>query len=150
MSIKAIQAIFECDGCACEFGVDIEVAATRPLRWSMLDIANDYLRGGGGWIKHRKGTEIGYCSYQRGRHLCPECTSIEDKLHLDGCHADGCSGCAEDDTPPRVETSIGEPVRAETVDRLGLRRVGESVQEYMLRTGMKSVQPMPMTPRTRW
>ncbi|QEH79970.1 hypothetical protein EIK56_18260 [Sphingomonas sp. C8-2] len=148
MSIRAIHAIFECDGCGCEFGADIDTAATRPLRWSMIDIANDALRGGSGWIRHHREVDVGSVSYQRGKHLCPKCTRAEDNRHLESCADPDCDGCkpeiesANDDISGRA---IGRAVASHVRDKLGLRREGESVHEYCLRAGipMKQAAPKP-------
>lgn len=146
MSIRAIHAIFECDGCGCEFGADIETASTRPLRWSLADIANEALFAGSGWIRHHKEVTVGAVSFQRGKHLCPNCTRTEDDRHLESCANQDCEGCkpeiesANDDISNRA---IGRAVAAHVRDKHGLRREGESIQEYCLRAGIPMKQPAP-------
>lgn len=151
MSIRAIQAIFECDGCGCEFGCDIDTAWTRPLRWSMVDIANEALRAGSGWVLHRRERDVGSVSYQRGRHLCPSCTREEDNRHLNSCDDPNCDGCkpeiasANDDLSDR---SIARAVAAHVREKHGLRREGESVREYCLRVGIPLKQAAPPKPES--
>ncbi|MCZ4340605.1 hypothetical protein O4H52_03230 [Sphingomonadaceae bacterium G21617-S1] len=149
MSIRAIHAIFECDGCGCEFGADIEVAGTRPLRWSMIDIANEALRHGSGWVRHQREKTVGPVSYQRGKHLCPNCTRDEDDRHQTACADPECDGCklavesANDDISDRA---YGRAVAAHVVEKAGLRRAGESVAEYALRAGIPLKQTLPSKP----
>jgi hypothetical protein len=133
MSIRAIHAIFECDGCACQFGAEIDTATKRPLRWSLMDIAEDALRGGQGWVAHgARDREVGFVSCQAGKHLCPTCTKEKDAEHDESCLCDECAPL------PVNRPAVGMPVRADTAARLGLRQPGESVQAYMMRKGIRA------------
>lgn len=151
MSIRAIHAIFECDGCGCEFGCDIDTAASRPLRWSMIDIANNALRAGSGWVRHQKKVTVGSVSYQRGKHLCPACTTAEDGRHLGSCADPDCDGCLEvieAANDAMSDRAFGRAVAAHVRDKLGLRREGETVQEYCLRAGIPMTRKAPPQPES--
>lgn len=77
MSIVAIKAYFDCDGCGKQFGVEMDPARKAWMRRQSLDsMAEDAIRGGS--------TLAGdSCSVQADLHLCPTCTSAADGINAE-------------------------------------------------------------------
>lgn len=76
MSIVAIKAFFDCDGCGTQFGVEMDPARKAWERGQTLDsMAEDALRGG----STLNGDS---CSVQAEMHLCPKCTNVADGINL--------------------------------------------------------------------
>jgi hypothetical protein len=75
MSIAAIKAYFDCDGCGTQFGVELDPASKAWERGQSLDsMAEDAIRGGS--------TLAGdSCSLQADLHLCPKCTRTADGIN---------------------------------------------------------------------
>ena len=88
MSVVNAHATIECDGCGCQFRVDIDTAY-KPTKWkiergwSLFDEIVDTIRGGYCTVtaapKHLRWANVGMCSVQDGKHLCPACTREADK-----------------------------------------------------------------------
>lgn len=74
MSIQAIKAYFECDGCGERFWLTLDAAeATNEAIPSIADLAEDTLRGGN--------PSDGECgSVQCDLHLCWSCTRKADSI----------------------------------------------------------------------
>lgn len=74
MTVTKIRAHFECDGCASQFWVQMDMAGqTCKHLPSLIDLAEDELRGGN--------PEDGECgSVQDDLHLCRKCTRLADDI----------------------------------------------------------------------
>lgn len=69
-----IKAMFACDDCGTEFTIEIDPPYEPPARWSMFDVAEDFIRRGG---NYEDGTEVvgGFGSVDGdGRHYCDRCS----------------------------------------------------------------------------
>lgn len=71
MSIRHVEATWECDGCATVLHTRMDPSHMRPKGWALFDEAEDAIRGGLCF-------EGGLVSVQGGRHLCPKCTKLVD------------------------------------------------------------------------
>lgn len=69
MSIVCIRATFECDGCGCQFRVEMDPATMRPKGWSLMEEAEDYLRG-------MCSADGGLPAMVHDLHLCDDCHGI--------------------------------------------------------------------------
>lgn len=79
--IVEIEAKFSCDDCGTEFFAPIDPAKIAPAGWSMLAIAEDFVRGGIGYTDGSDtGSDfIGSGSVgDDGRHYCAKCTRHYD------------------------------------------------------------------------
>lgn len=75
--IREIRARFSCDDCGAEFTVDLDPGYDPPEDWTVMDVAEDAIRGG---TTYRDGTKerYGAGSVQDDRHLCAACTKKRD------------------------------------------------------------------------
>jgi len=80
MSVHRIEAVIHCDGCGCEFSVEMDAAYNPPKGWSLFDAAIDAIRGGLRGTIGPRGTP----SIQGGYHLCPACTRTVDAIETAG------------------------------------------------------------------
>lgn len=69
MSLIVVRATFECDGCGGQFKVDMDAATMRPKGWSLMEEAEDCVRGG-------CGSDGGMPAIVHGMHLCHDCAEI--------------------------------------------------------------------------
>lgn len=69
MSIKQIVATFECDSCGVEIAVDLDPSYVPPIKWCLMDYAEDLLGG-----------SFDDASAVDGIHLCSKCTKEADDL----------------------------------------------------------------------
>lgn len=76
MSIELIKALFNCDGCGCQFSVLIDNAQKVPDGWDLYDIAVDAVRGSIGYQDRTQ--KQGSSSVQDDKHLCAKCTRAAD------------------------------------------------------------------------
>ena len=77
MALSVIRATFRCDGCDCQFRVDIDpVRRAWERRQDMFSIAVDAIRGG-------VTDDGGFCSVQHDMHLCDKCTQVADAINAD-------------------------------------------------------------------
>lgn len=67
MSLKSIDATFECDECGAEFEASLDESYEPPPGWAMFDVAVDAIRAGI-WE-----------SVEDDKHLCRRCTAKADK-----------------------------------------------------------------------
>lgn len=83
MSLYKIEAVFTCDGCGCQFKVELDAAQPARKGRTFFDIAVDEVRGGSCTViaasKHLNWANVGMCSVQNDKHLCPKCTREADK-----------------------------------------------------------------------
>lgn len=77
MSIVCVRATFECDGCGTQFKVEMDPASMRPKGWTLMDEAEDCLRGG-------LGAEGGMPGLVHDLHLCHDCDRIAALVGPDG------------------------------------------------------------------
>lgn len=87
MSLTNIKATFACDGCGCEFQVELDAATPARKDRTFFDIAVDEVRGGQCTVvaapQHMRWANVGMCSVQEGKHLCPACTRRADETDED-------------------------------------------------------------------
>ncbi len=76
MSIVCVRATFECDGCGEQFKIEMDAAKMRPKGWTLMEEAEDYVRGG-------CGTE-GMPAVVHRMHLCHDCAGIAALVGPDG------------------------------------------------------------------
>ena len=81
--IVEIEAKFSCDDCGTEFVVGLDPGYDPPDNWTVMDIAEDSIRGE---LTYRDGTgefPQGSGSIDGdGRHYCQRCTKKQDTLTL--------------------------------------------------------------------
>lgn len=80
MGIVNIRATIACDGCAREFRVEMDPAAGPWADASLADYAEDAVRGGEVVPERGKQVDLGSCSVQDDKLLCPACTTEADAL----------------------------------------------------------------------
>lgn len=80
MPLIDIKAHFACDGCNKPISADLDAGYKPPAGWSIYDCAVDEVRGGcnNGDI-FRPSTSV-----QADMILCPDCTSVADRIGVDG------------------------------------------------------------------
>ena len=81
MSLVALEARWLCDCCGKPFSTETDPSSTRRLKWSLMDIAEDALRG---------------ClngSLHLGEHYCAECTAKHDECGHEFVEAGRCLDC---------------------------------------------------------
>lgn len=87
MSLRNLRAHFECDSCGCEFRVEVDPATPSRKDRTFFDIAVDEVRGGlcevTAAASHMRWANVGMCSVQEGKHLCPSCTRKADEQEED-------------------------------------------------------------------
>lgn len=89
MSIASITAVVACDACGTRFSVDLDAAYKPPAGWSLHEVAEDAVRGGGGEL-------LDSCSVQDGQTLCAACTRQADAATAVVCTECGWDGDASD------------------------------------------------------
>lgn len=78
MPLLNVRAAIECDGCGSPFRVEIDPAATGLPEWSIADFAEDAVRGGEVVPEPKRRVDLGSCSVQADKLLCPVCTAQVD------------------------------------------------------------------------
>ena len=82
MTLVNAKAAFSCDGCGCEFQVELDTAYPFKKGRTIFDEAVDTVRGGICEVtaapKHLRWANVGMCSVQNDKHLCPRCTREAD------------------------------------------------------------------------
>jgi hypothetical protein len=73
MSLVCIRATFECDGCGTQFRIEMSPSAMRPKGWSLMEEAEDFLRG-------MCAADGGMPAMVHDLHLCDECHGIAAKV----------------------------------------------------------------------
>lgn len=73
MGLKKVEAFIECDGCNKEFTVELDTGSDEGIYDNTIATLCDQLTTGsiGG---------NGFCTYQQGMMLCPECTKVADNI----------------------------------------------------------------------
>ena len=72
MSIVCVKATFECDGCGCQFKVEMDPAKMRPKGMTLMEEAEDYCRGGCG--------DSGMPAVVHDMHLCHDCAGVAARV----------------------------------------------------------------------
>lgn len=71
MSLIRVEAVFSCDECGKQISTMLDESYKPPVGWSVFDVAEDALRGGGGSLAE-------LTSVVGNEHLCSECTLVKD------------------------------------------------------------------------
>lgn len=69
MSLVCVRATFDCDGCGAQFRIEMDPSTMRPKGWSLMEEAEDYLRG-------MCSADGGLPTMVHDMHLCDDCAGI--------------------------------------------------------------------------